>query len=243
MKTRGIIPTLNKMGFMMRNPDEYTKAFINFCSSASHPVLDIGAAYGVATIPALSNGAFVIANDIEPKHLMILKGRIPSSYYDRLQLDTRRLPNHLSFKKNSLSAILASRILHFLIGKEIKQSINLMYEWLHPGGKIFVTSETPYVGFLEGIIPIYEERKKRRNKWPGLFRNIEIYHKTGKDLEKMPPLMNLLDKDILENSFKKVGFLVEKVDYFTHIAFPSEYRRDGRESVGIIGVKPHLESN
>ena len=62
-------PTRNRMGWTSNQPNELSRLFIDFCGSAQAPVLDLGAAYGVATVPALEAGARVIANDLDSDHL------------------------------------------------------------------------------------------------------------------------------------------------------------------------------
>ena len=51
------------------------------------PILDIGAAYGVNTIPALKNGATVIANDLEQSHLDILVVNTPKKYRKKFKIE------------------------------------------------------------------------------------------------------------------------------------------------------------
>jgi hypothetical protein len=71
--SQGLIVTLNKMGYMLEQPEEYNQAFIEFASSIHPPCLEIGAAYGVSTIPALMKGAYMTSNDLSKEHLDILK--------------------------------------------------------------------------------------------------------------------------------------------------------------------------
>lgn len=66
------INTLNGMGAMTTNLDPFSEAFVEFSGSCDFPVLEIGAAYGIATTAALSKGASVIANDLDQQHLEYL---------------------------------------------------------------------------------------------------------------------------------------------------------------------------
>ena len=61
-----MIPTLNQRGFMSATIDEYSKKFVEYAATTSDEVLDIGCAYGVATLAALEKGARVLAVDIDP---------------------------------------------------------------------------------------------------------------------------------------------------------------------------------
>ena len=141
-----LIITLNSMGYMLSQPEKYNQAFIDFSASAPGPVLDIGAAYGVATIPALEKGAHVIANDLEEKHLQILKNKVPLSYLSHLDLKTGRMPNELDFEENSLGAVLTSRVLSFVLPEELELSFNKIFRWLKPGGKFFFLGGSHYMG-------------------------------------------------------------------------------------------------
>src|SRR5262245_32852905 len=112
----GLIPTLNQMGWMTVGLDAFSQAFVDFAPTAPGPVLDIGAAYGVASIAALNKGARVIANDLDPRHLEILRDNAPSAYARNLSLRPGAFPDELDFEEDSLGGILACRILHFFDG-------------------------------------------------------------------------------------------------------------------------------
>ncbi len=77
------IRTLNNQGFMGAYPsDPYMQAFIKFAPQGPGPALDIGAAYGVASLEALKGGAKVIANEVDGRHLDILKSRAATDFTD-----------------------------------------------------------------------------------------------------------------------------------------------------------------
>ncbi len=76
----GFIKTLNNMGYMTSTLDPYSMAFADFAPAAPGPCLDVGAAYGVASLVALANGARMIANDIDGRHLRILLDRAPAEH-------------------------------------------------------------------------------------------------------------------------------------------------------------------
>ena len=82
----GFVRTLNNMGYMTSALDPYSLAFTTFAPAAPGPALDIGAAYGIATLAALAGGARVIANDIDARHLDILSSRAPQEFRSRLVL-------------------------------------------------------------------------------------------------------------------------------------------------------------
>ena len=108
-----LTPTLNKMGYAFDNLTSYGDSFVDFCEIVDGPVLDVGAAYGVATLQALEKGAFVLANDIDRHHLKIIKEKAFRRGFYRLKLIETPFP-YLNFENNSLGAILMSQVLHFL---------------------------------------------------------------------------------------------------------------------------------
>ena len=63
----GAIPTLNGRGFMLEALDSFADDFVAFASQEEGEVLDIGCAYGVASLAALNAGARVCACDMEPR--------------------------------------------------------------------------------------------------------------------------------------------------------------------------------
>ena len=69
---KGLIPTMNDTGFMFEVLDDYALDFIRYSGECDSEVLELGCAYGVATIPALEAGAKVRACDIDQRQLDIL---------------------------------------------------------------------------------------------------------------------------------------------------------------------------
>ena len=187
--------TLNKMGYMLVKPDVINQAFIDFSSPEKAPVLDIGCAYGVSTIPALLKGAHVIANDLDVHHLEILRSKVPLEHLGRLQIKKGRMPEDLDFPEKSLEAILASRVLNFVHPDKLKGCFSLIHKWLKPGGKFFYLGGTP------------------------LF-------------------INLLDEENVRKLMTDTGFRIEYINFISaEEAHPEDMKCDGREHLGVIGVK------
>src|ERR1043166_6915185 len=130
------------MGYMSSVLDPVSSAFIDFAAKSSYLSLEIGAAYGVATIEALKKGATVIANDLDERHLKILKERTPAKFRSRLKVQIGRFPNELRIEDNSLGGILISRVCHFLSAAEIESGFERMFQWLRSNGRVFVIAET-----------------------------------------------------------------------------------------------------
>ena len=231
-----LIVTLNRMGYMLSQPEKYIQAFIDFSPHAPGPVLDIGAAYGLATLPALEKGAYVIANDLDERHLQILKNKVLSSHLNRLELKSGRMPNELDFEENSLGAILASRVLSFVLPEELELSFQKIFKWLKPGGKFFFLGGTPYMGTFQKFLPVYLNRKAEGYPWPGFIENISFC--TPERAGDLPGFVHLLDEEVLLRSLKQVGFFIEEVGYNAVLGdYPEDMKFDGREQIGAIALK------
>ena len=234
----GMVPTLNGTGFMFEVRDAFAEEFIRFAGQSPHPVLDLGCAYGVATLPALEAGGTVVASDMEPQHLEILREKAPPALRARLTCVAGKLPE-IDFPEGNFAAILCSRVFHFLTGAEIDQSIAKVYRWLRPGGHFYLVADTPY-GIWRKAIPEFEERKRQGVRWPGFIVGLHNYIPTPgvqKHIDK-PPYMNLMDTDLLRRICAEAGFEVRRVGYIDRADFRGLGRLDGRENVGCLAVRP-----
>lgn len=232
-----LTPTLNLMGFMTSWIDPYTEAFVKFAPFAPGPSLDIGASYGIATLAALETGADVIACDPDRRHLEICSQRTPSNQRSRLRLLQGSLPNQINLEEESVGAILCSRVLHFLTGQEIEESVFNMFRWLCPGGRIYLIADTPYNGFLKSFLPLYKARKLQGDLWPGQIDNFPEFMPTEL-APSLPSFFHTLDPDILVRVCTQVGFRVERVGFIARIDYLPDAQDDGREGVGLIACKP-----
>lgn len=234
----GMVPTLNGTGFMFEVRDGYADEFIHYAGRSADPVLDLGCAYGVATLPALEAGGRVVASDMEPRHLEILASKVPEGLRANLTCVPGQLPE-LDFAAGQFGAVLCSRVIHFLTGEEIDQSIAKIFRWLKPGGRLFLVADTPY-GIWRRSIPEFEEKKQAGGRWPGMIVGLHNYLPTPgvqKHIDK-PPYMNLMDTDLLRRICEEAGFEVRRVSYIDRTDFKGLGRMDGRENVGALAVKP-----
>ena len=216
--------------------NKYTNAFLDYVSEITDPIFDIGVAYGFTTLKALKRGANVIANDLSAEHLEILKENTPHQYLKNLTLLPGRFSQDISLEENSLGAVLASRVMHFLTGDEIEIGLEKIYSWLKPQGKIFITAETVYKKTFEKFIPIYEARKQKQVPWPGETDNLHEY--ASKQVKNLPNFINFLDQEVLERALEKAGFIIEESSMFTKAHLPNGATLNGKETVGIIAIKP-----
>lgn len=231
----GAIPTLNSRGFMLEALDEYATEFAATAGKARNEVLDMGCAYGVATLAALDHGAKVCACDMEAAHLNILKDRVKPEHQSSLRTVVGLLPDVL-FPAQSFDAILASRVIHFLTGDDIRITLRKMYDWLTPGGKLFLVVDTPYMPGWNSIVPSYETKKAAGELWPGFIPDFASVRKASAGDPPAPEFLNTLDPDILSRECKNAGFEVQRASFFGLQRLGAD--SNGREHAGCMAVKP-----
>jgi ubiquinone/menaquinone biosynthesis C-methylase UbiE len=226
--------TKNKYGSMFPLSG-YTKAFIQYAHKTGGTMLDIGAAYGVTTIPTLKKGAAVIANDISQEQLDILVHNTPRSLRKNLSLLEGRFPE-FDLPPNTLDGILASHILHFLDPGQLQSGLSKMHCWLKPQAKIFVLCFTPYHKFMAKMIPEYEAKIAAGNPWPGYTEHSENY---VLQQNLLPATVNLMDPTVLAREFIHAQFQIERVEFTScpKGVNPDFFPLDGREWVGLIAYK------
>ena len=235
-----LVPTLNGMGYMYERyspfVNEYLKAYIESLPHIKDPVLDIGVAYGVTVLDSLKMGAHVIANDIYKPHLDLLVQNIPNELKNHVTLNLGRFPQETHFEENSLGAVLISRVLNFLTGDEIDMGLAKVFKWLKPGARVYIIAETVYKELFKKIIPIVHARIAQNHDWPGELDGVRRH--MSKRQEHLPDAIHFLDDKVLKRSLLKAGFSIEKCSLFSKSNIPQDARFDGKETVGIIGVKP-----
>lgn len=231
-------PTLNDTGFMFEVLDEFARDFIRNAWLARAPVLEVGCAFGVASLPALATGAEVVACDLEPRHLEILRDNAPPEHQARLSCVQGQLP-YVDFPDNHFAAVLCSRVLHFLDGAAVDASVRKMYRWLQPGGRLYLVADTPY-GIWRKLVPAFEARRQRGDRWPGLMFGLEYYlPQVPRDRSvKGPPFMNLLDHQLLARTAREAGFRIRRASFIDRRDFGGLGRMDGRENAGVLAIKP-----
>ncbi|MGC8483753.1 MAG: class I SAM-dependent methyltransferase [Thermodesulfobium sp.] len=230
----GKIPTLNQTGFMTPDQNPYNLSFIDFAATRKYPVLDIGAAYGLTTLPALYKGAQVIANDIDPRHLLLLREQAEQESRKRLFLNKRKFPNETEFPNNSIGAILLCRVAHFLSGEDMDQAITKMTRWLVPGGRIFVVTMSPYHHLLTELLPGYLGKAEKNIAWPGVINNM---HEIAPHLKtQIPNFLHVMDHQSLGKAFERHGLKILEESLFDYTR-PKAKKSDGKGYYGIIVEK------
>jgi ubiquinone/menaquinone biosynthesis C-methylase UbiE len=240
-------------GFTTTACDPVSQRFIEHSASVAKDggkVLEIGAAFGAATLEAIAKGATVFCNDIEPKNLAVVNNRYmtmegnnsePLTRADnKLVLVPGEFPSELvGLPENYFDAILISRVLHFFTGMKIEESLALMSKLLTPGGKIYIVCETPFLKNWQKFIPEYNSRVADKIEWPGEITEPAEYESSGR-ASSLPAFVHWITKEILERCLRRTGFDVEKVTYINRSGqFPDDLLLPeyGQESVGAIGIK------
>ncbi len=253
----GRIPTLNKMGAMSAQLDDISSEFIEHAKLPGAKVLEIGAAYGRACCAALKAGAMdYAANDMNLQHLQILARNVKKQNpkdLKKLNLKHGAFPTEVPLKKNSYDAILIARVIHFMNPKEVAETLKAAYNALKPGGKIYALMLSPYVRPYRAFIPVFEERVKSGNPFPGYVEDDAIYidqsHLTGymkKELNQEKEETTgipffFFDQDTAERMFRDAGFIDILAKSMASDYKSAIWELDGRENTGVIAMKP-LES-
>ena len=224
------LPTRNRTGWASNQLNEVSERFAAHCRLVTRPVLDIGAAYGLATIAALESGATVYANDIDPSHL----AQIPAS--ENLILLPGRFPHDLLFPENSLDAVHASNVFHFLTGPQLARGLRSIAHWLAPGGRLFVLAATPWQQPWERFIPVFESRRAAGAAWPGWIDRTADYS-THRKLDQSPSSLHLLDNETLQTAAESAGLTVEECKLYRRRDLPRSLFLDGRECLALIARK------
>lgn len=232
----GLIPTDNAMGIMTEELSPAAEAFVSMAATAGRPLLDIGAAYGNATLPALEAGSTVIANDLSETQLAILVKSAPAAHLPRLIPVPARFPDALPLAAGSLDGILCAQMLHFLDGPTVERAFAAMHRWLAAGRSIYVVVITPNLGYFRPSRDIYEERTRNGDPWPGIF-DPKPFH-PPRWWPQLPDLIHLFEKDPLRKLAEGAGFRVDSLEYFCYRKFPDHLRTNGQEYLWMVATKP-----
>ncbi len=210
----GLVATDNNSGYMFTELSEVSREFIHFSRLCCKPIIDIGCAYGVATLPAIDNSCcHVIASDLSRKRLQGLRVQIKPEDKHRVSLVAGDFRKALRFPENSISAIHLSNVLHCFPGKDIGLMLKNFHRWLEPGGKLFINSLSIYAVVSMALVERYQQRKRSGARWPGEFYNADEYrpkHLQG-NLHEFVHLFSLED---LQAILLKAGFEIDSADYF-----------------------------
>jgi len=212
----------------------------------THPLADIGAAYGTNTIPALER-ARVVAMDMDTQHLEVLRQRTPPELRPHLETRYGKLPDDLDCAEASFSSILVSEVLHFLSPREVPQAFEELFRLIVPGGKLVLTALSFYNLNTEmlGLVPELEAKFRAdvdATAFPGWFPDYSM----GKSLipepyrSHIPDLIHFFSADQLRTLADRAGFDVELARMATPTSYPPFAFCDkyNKEQLGLIARKP-----
>ena len=229
----GLIPCLNGRGFMEKDLNGISVRFVDESAKIGGISLDVGCAYGIATLAALKGGSEVVACDMDQAHLDILLKETPEKDKPRLTTKKGTLPG-VDFKNQSFVAIHCSRCLHFLVPEELKLTLEKMYNWLQPGGKIYLITDTCFSGPWKKYLPEFDRRKAEGDPFPGFIEDALKCLPVSKLPKGMTPHMNCLDPDTLARECKLAGFEIIEADFLGPARSEAKYAKD---HAGIIAIK------
>lgn len=262
----GFVPTVNGLGFMFTELDPISKACVADACSHEDTYVDIGCAYGVATLPVLQSRLDKLKEKAdktgEPQHIVAIdngKGHLDVLSKDSKPIfeaagDVASLVNletvHQCFPitdaerlDGKVQTVLAARVLHFMAPEEFRKAMTMIHTWLKPGGKFFVIAETPFLGPLaDNFFPVYESRIAGTvgpDDFPGLAQRPEgAEGDAGSAASVLPAMMNLMDMATLTRELERVGFEIQSIDYMDRRGdYPPFLHKDGRESIGAVAIK------
>lgn len=225
------VVTLNNQGFMRVELDKFSRKWINQAVISNHPFLEIGAAYGQASVAAIEGGATIISNDIEMKHLSIIKDRIAPNLQKKLYLNCNSFPDEIDIPDNSLGGVLFCRVGHFFTEDNMIDSLKKIHKILIPGGSLFFVSVSPYHYTLaKEFLPIFLERKKNGDKNPGYIHNMKKYMPSPKSSDFVPDFLNAWDVSTISKLLKINNFEIITGEYF-------DYSQNNSQGMGFTGVE------
>jgi len=246
--------TYNPFGGFTTTPcDPVSQQFIQNAAtvaSSGGKVLEIGAAFGAATLAAIAKGATVFCNDIDAHNLAVVRKRYletQQSRIDSLSGDDHKLilvpgalPDELaSLPENFFDAILICRVLHFFSGAQIEKSLALLSNLLTPGGKLYIVCETPFLKNWQRFLPEFKHRSERGIEWPGEIHNPAEFESSGRSAS-LPKFVHWITQEVLERSLLRAGLVIAHLGYINRAGqFPEDLLLPeyGQESVGAIGVR------
>ena len=229
----GLIPCLNGRGFMEKDLNGISTRFVDESAKLEGISLDVGCAYGIATLAALKGGSEVVACDMDQAHLDILLKETPEIDKQRLTTKKGTLPG-VDFKSQSFVAIHCSRCLHFLVPEELKLTLEKMHSWLQPGGKIYLITDTCFSGPWKKYLPEFDRSKAEGDPFPGFIEDALQCLPVSKLPKGMTPHMNCLDPDTLARECKLAGFEIIEADFLGPARSEAKYAKD---HAGIIAIK------
>lgn len=232
-QVRDEIPTLNRFGYMKSKLEFFGESFISLAKASNKPSLEIGCAYGWLTHQVLKTNSKIVASDISREHLEILLKDAPQDKLDNLYIYKGSFPEEVSFDNESFDVVMASRIIHFLKGEDVKKGLDKIYNWLAPNGALICTNCSIYHSSVKKKMnKIFEERIKNKEEWAGMTKQ-DSFDSVHDDYAHT--FLNCFYKEQLEKLLPEHGFKIEEIRYFDYPTDP--WLDEGKGHIGFVARK------
>ena len=132
-------------------------------------------------------------------------------------------------------------MLHFLPGYEITNLLKQAYKILMPGGRIFISTSSPYVKLLTSHIESYEQKESSDAiLWPGEIEDLRKYL-PERDHKHNQSFGHVLTPKVLSKHLEKAGFKIISAKFSTRklqaMAQMTDPRYAGKEDTIVIAEK------
>lgn len=251
VKVNGLTLTKNRKGVELSTHSPLVEQWIASYDGV-HPIVDIGAAYGMNVGLALEKGVRVVALDCEQKHLDEIRKKFKNEIESgQLQVGYAHLPDDFSNEiKGPFSSVLLSEVVHFLHGWEIEKSLELLWNNMVPGGQIAINAASGDLHFWDMDDEYFEswhakfvEREAAGERWPGDDEGLFITAKAIKDPSKHPmqpalfEILHCQSVRALGSALERAGFKVVLGKTGTHPGYIPNPKTIGEPGVFMVGKK------
>jgi 2-polyprenyl-3-methyl-5-hydroxy-6-metoxy-1,4-benzoquinol methylase len=229
------VRTGNRRGWISTALFYLSRRFVEHC--ADHQgvcALDMGCGLGLAAVAAARAGAAVIAVDLAREHLVKLSAQEWGP--GRVLAVQSRLPDNTAFRAGAFDVIHCANMLNFLTGEEIVAGARLMFQWLRPGGTLFLQVSTPFNAIIAAFVPVYQQRKARGEHWPGIIE--DVTHFTAPEIAaNLPAMIHPLEIGTVAPVYAAAGFHIRECFEYRPPEQPELFHYDGRETGVLIAAK------
>ena len=218
---------------MTETLDEMSTAFTDYAGTIDDEALDIGCAYGIATLQALRTARESAPATSNPS--------TSTSCCSGYRISTRRTsgPSPDRCRRSIFRLAVSAPSSHhasciFCPGADVEQTVRKMYDWLRPEGRVFLIADSPYTRPLAGRRTRIRTTQGRRRSVAGLARRLHAVLPDNMQVSKDPAPINPMDPDILRRVCEQAGLEVIEARW---LSSGTKYAT-GRDHAGVIARKP-----
>jgi SAM-dependent methyltransferase len=224
-------------------------------------VLEIGCSYGINTFQLAKQGIKVVANDTDANALSdFLNFSSYRCYDDNVSINYGKFPTETYFPSGYFDAVTMYHILYHMNPYEIRDCFKEIHKILKPGGKVYITTPTPYSSDYYWYTFSSLQRHLKKKKWPGEIKDRQgMWSKvTGHPQEfdstpALPSYSHPQFPSILSREAELSGMIVLQKGYYPYNSerlqnnLPQNLNlegvisyRKGKEGAYLIAQKPQL---